>query len=263
MLIRARQDALGALDANRGELNAAYAAGEPVDGILTRQAVLQKTLMSTDAAISDAGIGLTGQGAIDPLDLAEIQAQLAPDEVLVTFLLPGLLPEAVADLDGSSNLTIAIRADTYAIARVPEGSRGALNQKIDAFRCEMAISDPGCGTAVTAQLRGAMTLDADETPDPLFDFDLAYELYRDLFGGVEDVFRDDDHIIIVPPADLLRLPFSALVTRPNIGGLSEAEWLIRRNASSRVSTSAWSGPTAASIASSSQVASGSRDINRS
>lgn len=229
-LIRARQDALSALDGNRVELNKAYAAGEAVEGILTRQTELQAALVESDAALNSAGVGLTGQAAISPLDLANIQAHLAPDEVLVTFLLPGLVPEAVADLDGSSNLTIAIRSDDYAIAKIQEHSRGALNRKIDAFRCEMAIGDPGCGATVTAQLRGAMTLDEGDASKPNFDFDLAYGLYRDLFGGIDDVLREDDHLIIVPPGDLLRVPFSALVTEPRVTGLADAAWLIRRNA---------------------------------
>jgi CHAT domain-containing protein len=70
-------------------------------------------------------------------------------------------------------------------------------------------------------------LGADQTFAP----DLAHQLWRDLFGGVEGALEGKRHLIIVPPPDLLALPFAALVTEaPTGGSLQDVPWLIRRYA---------------------------------
>ena len=104
-----------------------------------------------------------------------------------------------------------------------------LRQRIAAFRCEMAASDPGCRGAAGAT-RGAM-LDVDEPEGVGFDTAGAHALWKDLFGGIEASIADKTHLVLVPPADLLDLPFAALVTSPEppsaLGGI---DWLIRRHA---------------------------------
>ena len=77
--------------------------------------------------------------------------------------------------------------------------------------CGRDWSSVVCSSDLAAALRGAMLLD-DEPDEAEFDFEGAHQLYRDLFGGVESALTETDHLIIVPPADLLRLPFHALVT---------------------------------------------------
>ncbi|MFT7596010.1 MAG: hypothetical protein ACI8R4_003344 [Paracoccaceae bacterium] len=166
-----------------------------------------------------------------PISLSDVQSLLGPDEALVTFLLPGLDPAAVDGLNRSSNHVIAITADTVRVAQIAEVGRGNLRQRIKIFRCDVAISDPDCAGGGT---RGAM-LDGEDDEDQLrsgyFGYGAAYDLYADLFGGVSGILQTHPHLIIVPPPDLLRLPFQALVTTPPDGASAgQANWMIRQNA---------------------------------
>lgn len=232
--IRRRQDAASALTRARSALTVAYATGDDPAPLLARQAKLATTLAKADADLAEAGLGLTGQAAITPLSVAGIQALLAPGEVLVTFLLPGLKPEVVPGVGDTSNRAIAISRDRVLIAPVTEDERGALVDKVAAFRCEMAISDAGCGrTTGLATLRGAMLSLETEAPPvagPAFGWDVAHGLYADLFGGLSDILDGAEHLIIAPPGDLLNLPFSALVTAPGPHDLATAPWLVRSHA---------------------------------
>ena len=227
-LIKQRQDVLAALDDNQSTLTRAFARGEDTAGGLARRARLQRALKDADAALAEADLALTGQAPIDPLALADIQARLAENEVLITFLLPGLKTDLVPGVGASSNIALAIRRDDYKIAVIPEDSRGALNHKISAFRCLMAISDPGCSAQTTAALRGAMTLDAPDSSAPGVDWSVAHTLYLDLFSGVAPMLQRGDHLVLVPPSDLLRLPFQALLTdAPDKADPVPDQWLIR------------------------------------
>jgi len=152
------------------------------------------------------------------------------------FVLPGLRPHVVAGLGGSSNLAIAVTREGLHFARISEASQGALNARITAFRCQIALNEPSCSTAELALLRGVMVLDGPGTADG-FDPAVAQALYRDLFGRIEPALAGKTHPVIVPPPDLLRLPFQALVTGTAI---EEIPWMIRRHAISVLpSVPAW------------------------
>ncbi|MEM7438626.1 MAG: CHAT domain-containing tetratricopeptide repeat protein [Pseudomonadota bacterium] len=230
-LLKARQDAALAFERSRETLSKAYAEDRPVADLLTRQRRLLSDLQTADAAIADAGLNTVGLGPVSPLSITEIQTRLRPNEVLVTFLLPGLVPNQFPGVDQSSNHVLAIRKDRVVVGLIPEAERGALNAKIAAFRCEMALSEEGCDVPVLDRIRGTM-LDEDPTEAEFdFDLDLAHALYVDLFGGVADAIEGKDHLIIVPPSDLLRLPFQALVTDAADGDApADVPWLIRSHA---------------------------------
>ncbi|MGB3719229.1 MAG: CHAT domain-containing protein, partial [Hyphomicrobiaceae bacterium] len=74
-----------------------------------------------------------------------------------------------------------------------------------------------------------------ERGEPLpFDLAKAHELYRDLFGGIEDLIQDK-HLLVVPSGPLTKLPLHVLVTaEPPMGDRSGAAdystvpWLVRR-----------------------------------
>jgi len=70
---------------------------------------------------------------------------------------------------------------------------------------------------------------APETGAGAFDPSLAAALYADLLGRLEESLAGKAHLIVVPPPDMLRLPFAALVTRPPATGASP-DWLIRHHA---------------------------------
>ncbi len=50
-----------------------------------------------------------------------------------------------------------------------------------------------------------------KTDLPPFDAAAAHALYRDLFGGIEDLVKSK-RLLIVPSGALTQLPFEALVT---------------------------------------------------
>ncbi len=227
-MIKDRQDARAALVLNRRVLTAAFATGQDTQHILARQNLLRQTLDTAELALATTGMPLLGQEQVAAMGLKEIQSSLSANEVLITFLLPSLSSRAVETLDSSSNLAIAIRANSFSVAKIPEMSRGALNKKIDAMRCEMAISDPLCAGQLASALRGTMVLEDPETSENRFDWNIAQELYSDLFAGIEGQMHPEDHVILVPPGDLLRLPFQALITSPQPEfDAATADWFVR------------------------------------
>lgn len=227
-LLKERQDISHQIARSRSALTAAYSAGAPAGPILNRQAALAADLKRTDMALAAAGLDLIGPAPIEPLTLDDIQSLLTSDEVLVTFVLPSLNPEHIAGLTGTSNIAIAIWKDGYRVGPVRETSRRGLRARVAQFRCEMAISDPGCDGLSSAGLRGAMLDDAPHEQAPVFDTSLAHHLYLDLFGGIETALGADKRLILVPPADLLNLPFAALIS--HAPDAPQPNWLIRRHA---------------------------------
>jgi len=228
-LLRARQNLALRLEQTHTELHAATQNRQDTATILTRQAEITQALARADVDLTDAAFSLTGQAPVSPLGLSDIQAKLGPEDVVVTFSLPGLRPELIPGQQGSTNTAIAIWQDGYLVAPVREISRNTLRARITAFRCQMALSDTSCAPNAVAGLRGAM-LDQESSASPQLGFDtaLAHALYVDLLGGVAPALQDRKRLIIVPPSDLLRLPFAALVTEPPTSGAPE--WLIKRHA---------------------------------
>ncbi|MBC58688.1 MAG: hypothetical protein CL814_17355 [Confluentimicrobium sp.] len=236
-LLRRRQDLIEDHKSNRSRLLAGYAAGEGAQAIaaLTRRNdELEAGLQQVDTALAALGLEGTGFGGVTPVSIAEVQRLLGPREALVTFLLPGLRADQVVGLEASSNMVVAITADGVSIAPVRETSRRALRARIGDFRCQVAVGEPGCAGGRAAGTRGAMVgLSSDDSEGGAEGFDLAgaHALYLDLFGGVEAALDGRDHLILVPPPDLLRLPFEALVTTARTPGtLADADWMVRRHA---------------------------------
>lgn len=236
-LLRQRQDLIDAQDDYGTRLAASYAAKTPdtevTNTLKTELLTIETDLAQVDSTLGALGLDIIGVGQVNPMPLADVQAALGPGEMLLTFLLPSLNPDYVAGLDASSNHVIGVTADTVHVARLGEISRRVLNERITAFRCDVAISDPGCTGGGAQGLRGAMLQNpqADVPARDHFDFDTAYALYADLFGGLDPVLSAYDHLIIAPPPDMLRLPFQALITTPPTNAtLADADWLVRRHA---------------------------------
>lgn len=232
LLLRRRQDLVEAHRRAESELLAAFARGESAQRrgeIASELEGIQADLERVETSLKVAGLDVSGLATVEPLALAEIQRLLRPDEALLMFLLPGLDPERIDGVNGSTNRVIAVTRDRVSLGVVPEVSRRQLRRRIARFRCAMAVSDPGCGPA-RDETRGAIV--GMEAQEPLgFDTAAAHGLWRDLFGGIQSVIGGKDHLILVPPADLLDLPFAALVTSADTPQtLAGVDWLIRRHA---------------------------------
>ncbi len=232
-LLRRRQDLVAAFEDVQSRLAATRTGGaEPAAQDLSAQLTgIDNQLAEVNSTLDALGLDTSGVGQVDPLALADAQALLAPDEVLVTFLLPSLNPDVIPGVDGSSNHVLVVTRSAVHVAQMGEISRRRLNERINAFRCDVAISDPGCANGGAVGLRGAMLGGEDDVlPGGFFDLDAAFELYSNLFQGVDAVLADHPHLIIVPPSDMLRLPYEALVTSDKpVDALSDVDWLIRRN----------------------------------
>lgn len=236
-LIRERQDLLLENTVRTKALMTSLASSDGTEAQFAsgrdRLSAIERRLQEIDGLLSEKGFDLIGLGAVRPLTIPAVQRLLRPGEVLVTFLLPGLKPDVFPGTSGSSNRVIAISKDTVKWGEIAEISRRKLTARGQAFRCQMAVADTGCRGAGNSTLRAVLD-DEDEEPAVQersgFDFSEAKALYRDLFGSVEELVSSKKHLIVVPPGDLLSLPFHALVVDGGGNTLKQANWLIRRQA---------------------------------
>lgn len=228
-LLRQRQDLTEAHAGLAARLSRVRDVGGDVTDLTEEIETVAVELAGVDTRLDALGLDSIGLGAIQPLPLTDVQALLRPDEMLVTFLLPGLTPGRIEGLVASSNLVIGVTSDKVRIARMGEASRRELNRRIQQFRCEMAQSDPGCGTFQSQGSRGAMAASGSKPKaEEHFDLDFAHALFTDLFGDLARDLAAYPHLIIAPPPDLLRLPFAALPTATEREvELAQVRWLIR------------------------------------
>ena len=117
---------------------------------------------------------------------------------------------------------------------IPLGS-DALQERVTALRCGLDSSNWRAGQDSREVCKKLLNTNVSETQLPPFDATMAYALYQDLFGSVEDLIKDKS-LLIVPSGPLTRLPFEVLVTRePNktllrFDAYKQASWLGQRQA---------------------------------
>lgn len=168
-----------------------------------------------------------------PLGVAETQALLEPDEVLVQFLMVpavGGLPDAA--------FAWAVSASEIRWTRLEVGAK-AVADHVEALRCGLDTSAwLGEGLARCNQLLGTSRRDhADVTSRPLpFDLQRANALYRTLFGGMENTLKGKS-LLVVPSGALASLPLQVLVVEPpttmptgQAPDYTRAAWLATRQA---------------------------------
>lgn len=164
----------------------------------------------------------------EPLTIAQTQALLEPDELLVQFLdLPqvGRTPE--------TSFAWAITRTSAKWVEIPLGA-WALFERVVALRCGLDATAWRDGGALCQKLLGV------NYPDPAnplpFDLARAHELYHALFGQFADLIRGK-RLLIAPSGALTALPFQVLVTEKpalaipaNWGGYRGVKWLGRQHA---------------------------------
>ena len=253
-LLRERQDLLDEDERLSSTLIASLSRvdrdADLIETLRDRRSVIDVSLTQIDEAFRDAGTDVVGLGQIDTLTVRELQSLLGADEVIVTYNLLGLDPDRLAQVEESStNTVIAITRDEVRWTFVPEKSKRQLIERARLFRCQMAVQDEGCATRAVASIRGFLPTGplADTAPAAdgrsryAFDTALARGLYRDLLEPVEPTLADKAHLIVVPPSELMALPFHALLYSGETVGqepqmltmladFREAPWLIRRQA---------------------------------
>ena len=199
----------------------------------------------------DAKTEADKRGRLAAIDarIAEIDKELAakfPDYAALTSLAPLTVEEVQALLHEDEALVLVL--DTKHWKTTPEETfiwgvtkadvrwvrsdlgAAALTREVWALRCgldEAAWEGPRC-----AELTGQSYTEADRNAGkPLpFDHARAHNLYKALFGQVEDLIKGR-HLLLVPSGPLTQLPFQVLVTAPPAnGGNKSAAWLIRDHA---------------------------------
>jgi CHAT domain-containing protein len=140
-----------------------------------------------------------------PAELSAVQAQLAPGEALVSF---------VVGVKSSYALLVTSKGLTVKPLQVTQSS------------LEADVTD----------LRRAFVPVAGHLPD--FSLKTSYSLYQGLLAPLEGELSGVDHLIVVPNGALASLPLSLLVTQAPRDGAERdytgAAWLIRRMAVSQM-----------------------------
>jgi CHAT domain-containing protein/Tfp pilus assembly protein PilF len=166
-----------------------------------------------------------------PASIADVQALLSADEALVVFTdttEDGPLPE-------ETFVWVVTKTDTRWV-RSDFGS-SKLNQEVAALRCGLDYQGAWVGTRCRDLLQVDYTHLDHALGKPLpFDLTRAHQLYRALFGQVEDLIKDK-RLLIAPSGALTQLPFQLLVTAPpktalpkDFSGYRDIAWLARQNA---------------------------------
>jgi CHAT domain-containing protein/tetratricopeptide (TPR) repeat protein len=165
-----------------------------------------------------------------PLSADEIQRLLGADEVFIFW---------------QKNLVFALTRDrfdwrplegTTSLPRLVELSmRPFRTMPYPAIITDAATTGPG-GNAP----KGARGLADEDRSEPLagrratgeFDLAASHELYRALFGPIEELIKEKEHLIIVADGVLTGLPFQLLIKQAPGAGTTfkTAHWLIRDHA---------------------------------
>jgi CHAT domain-containing protein len=165
-----------------------------------------------------------------PLTVQEVQAQLGSDEALVLFLgTPDWTPTPEETF-----IWVVTKTDMRWV-RSDLGTP-ALQREVAALRCglDAGLWDDDASSARCRDLLKAGperdVHDNVRTETLPFARSRAHDLYKALFGQIEDLIRDK-HLLIVPSGPLTQLPFQVLVTAPHSDGDYRAtKWLARQNA---------------------------------
>ncbi len=157
-----------------------------------------------------------------PLTVAELQALLKPDEVLIQFAM-------IPSVDGTPDAAFAwaVSATEAQWIRLDIGAR-EVTEHVEALRCGLDLSAwLGEGVAKCNRLVGTSTRDHVEASSKPLPFDLqrAHTLYTALFGKFEAILAKKS-LLIVPSGALASLPPQVLVTeRPVADDYERAAWL--------------------------------------
>jgi CHAT domain-containing protein/tetratricopeptide (TPR) repeat protein len=205
------------------------------------EAELSARLTAIDARIAEIDKTLANHfpdyaalASPEPLSVVDVQTQLRADEVLLLFVDTSELKP----LPEETFIWVITKTEMRWV-RSEIGTR-ALAEHIAALRCGLdeRAWDEGLAERCREFLpAGPKTELFGLMPAKRLPFDLAraHEVYKTLFGPVQDMIKDK-HLLIVPSGPLTNLPFQVLVTAPpaspnfSVAGYAKANWLIKHHA---------------------------------
>jgi CHAT domain-containing protein len=167
-----------------------------------------------------------------PLSVENVQKQLGADEALVLFLdTPEWKPTPEETF-----IWVVTKTDVRWVRS--EFGTSALIREVAALRCGLDYQNSWTDSHCSDLLKVSYThADHDVFGKPLpFDLARAHDLYKGLFGQIEDLISDK-RLLIVPSGPLTQLPFQVLVTElpktafPNpVVRYRDVAWLARKHA---------------------------------
>lgn len=208
----------------------------PGERNVAAEATLSASLAAIDVRIADIDKTLardfSDYSALtnpEPLAVGDVQAQLRADEALVLFLDTPEVKPAPAE----TFVWVVTKHDNRWV-RAELGTI-ALRDRVAALRC--GLDDAAWFKEGQAQCASLLRLDPTTRPARglglPFDLTFAHDLYKGLFGEVDDLIRDKS-LLVVPSGALTSLPFQVLVTeKPSSArdaNYATASWMIRRHA---------------------------------
>jgi CHAT domain-containing protein/tetratricopeptide (TPR) repeat protein len=167
-----------------------------------------------------------------PLSVEHVQDQIAANEALILILDTPQLEPAPEE----SFIWVVTKTDSRWVRS--ELGTPSLTREVAALRCGLDYQGAWTDSHCSDLLKVAYThADHDVFGRPLpFDLGRAYDLYKRLFGPIEDLIKDK-RLLIVPSGPLTQLPFQVLVTEPPKTALPSAfadyrdvAWLARKHA---------------------------------
>jgi CHAT domain-containing protein len=155
--------------------------------------------------------------------VAQVQADLKPDEALVLFL------------DTSERKPTPEETFVWVVTKTDmrwvrsEFGTPKLKREVAALRCGLDASAWNEAACVEA-IKSYTSADADAGRPLPFDVARAHALYKALFGEVEDLIKGR-HLLLVPSGPLTQLPFQVLVSQlPTSADYRKTAWLARDHA---------------------------------
>ena len=162
-----------------------------------------------------------------PLALKEVQGLLEPNQAIVLLNdvgHVGTIPE--------ETIVFAITKEDARWMSIPWGLN-TWRAVVPALRCGLDSSLWRAGDESRELCKALLKAEVSETKMPPFDASLAYQLYQNLFAGIEDLIKDKS-LFVVSSGPLTQLPFEVLVTEkpdeklPPFEAYAKAAWLGQR-----------------------------------
>jgi CHAT domain-containing protein len=201
--------------------------------LAARLATIDARITEIDRALAKDFPDYAALASPEPLSIGDAQAMLDADEALLLFL---DTPEWQPTPD-ESFIWIVTKA-SFRSVRSELGTK-ALTESVAALRCglDRASWESDGASRCAGLLKTTYSADDARVGKPLpFDLARAHELYRALFGEVEDLIKDK-RLLIVPSGPLTSLPFQVLVTEKQSAAVptdaaryASAAWLAKRHA---------------------------------
>jgi tetratricopeptide (TPR) repeat protein len=235
-LVRTRQDLAYALSAEQqrevGLLGATpdLRKEETIGASRDARRAIERRINEIDAKLKAEFPNYTALIQPSPLSIEDVQARLRPDEVLVLFLDLAEAPEETFIWAVSKTNTRWVRSEfgTQKLAREVARLRCGLD-----YQGAWRAAESRCADLLKTSYS---PLDAQQGKPLPFDLAVAHELYRALFGQIEDLIKDK-HLLVVPSGPLTQLPFQVLVTEQPKAVLPstfvdyrDVAWLARQHA---------------------------------